>query len=186
MNPARADRTHWLAVYAGAVIWGAAESTLFFVVPDVLITWVALRSRRHALACCALALAGALAGGAVMYHWGRVDPGGVHAALLHVPAIDAQLIDIARRVLQAHPAVALIGGAFNGVPYKLFAAQAPQAGVSLATLLLLTLPARGLRFVLLALLSNAAASWLRQRTGPRVVAGLWLAAWVVEYAFYWS
>jgi hypothetical protein len=31
-----------------AVLWGFAEATVFFIVPDVQLSWLALRSRRTA------------------------------------------------------------------------------------------------------------------------------------------
>ena len=46
-----------------AALWGFAESTLFFIVPDVLLTWLALSLPRRALRACYWALGGALAGG---------------------------------------------------------------------------------------------------------------------------
>jgi membrane protein YqaA with SNARE-associated domain len=186
MIQATTGRARWWGVYAAALAWGVAESTLFFVVPDVLITRVALRSRGHALGCCAMAVVGALFGGALMYGWSLRDPVGLHAALLHVPAVDANLIDNARIAMERLGGWALAGGAFGGVPYKLFAAEAAQAGLSLPVLLVLTVPARGLRFVLLALLTHAAAEWLRPRLGERIVVGVWWLAWIVIYALYWS
>src|SRR5437868_1692315 len=58
-----------------ALAWGYAEATLFFLVPDVLLSWVALRDPRAAGVACFWALAGALLGGATMYAWGAADPG---------------------------------------------------------------------------------------------------------------
>ena len=46
-----------------AAIWGAAEATLFFIVPDVFLSWLALSDRRQALIACLYALLGALVGG---------------------------------------------------------------------------------------------------------------------------
>lgn len=43
-----------------ALLWGFAEATLFFLVPDVLLIWIAVqRTRREALVACAFALGGA-------------------------------------------------------------------------------------------------------------------------------
>jgi membrane protein YqaA with SNARE-associated domain len=173
-------------VYAAALAWGVAESTLFFVVPDVLITRVALRSRGHALVCCAMAVTGAMFGGALMYGWSLCDPAGLHAVLLHVPAVNTGLMDAARHAMEQLGGLALAGGSFGGVPYKLFAAQASQVGLSLPMLLVFTVPARGLRFVLLALLTHAAAEWLRSRAGQRIVVGVWWLTWIIIYALYWS
>ena len=42
-----------------AALWGVAEATLFFVVPDVLVGWIALRGPRRTL----VVWLGATAGG---------------------------------------------------------------------------------------------------------------------------
>ncbi len=172
--------------HAFAFAWGFAEATLFFVVPDVLITWIALRDRRRALGACLSALAGALAGGALMAVLGHAHPQAVHAWLDRVPAIGPALIDQARDAMRQLGGVALIGGAFTGVPYKLYAAQALASGLSLPMLLAWTVPARLSRFVLLALLTHAVAGWLRPRTRAGTVTAIWAVAWIVNYALYWS
>jgi hypothetical protein len=60
-----------------AFAWGLAEATVFFVVPDVWISRLALSSWRAALRGCALALVGALVGGVLLYL-----AGGRHEAAL--------------------------------------------------------------------------------------------------------
>jgi hypothetical protein len=50
----------WLVA---AAVWGLAEATLFFVVPDVLLTWLAAFRPRVACKAVVACLAGALAGG---------------------------------------------------------------------------------------------------------------------------
>jgi hypothetical protein len=49
-----------------AALWGLAEATLFFIVPDVWLTLITVWSPRKALIACLFALLGALAGGALM------------------------------------------------------------------------------------------------------------------------
>lgn len=185
MNSPAGARKPWM-VAVTAVAWGFAEATLFFIVPDVFITWVALRSRRRALLCCALTIVAAMVGGSLMYFWSLHDPAGQRAMLLRVPAVDAGLVDRAHAELQRWGGLALVAGGFSGIPYKLYAAQAAQAGLSLPLLLAWTVLARGSRFVLLTLLTNFVATSLRHRFGARVVAGIWLLAWITMYAFYWS
>jgi len=52
-----------MGVGLAAFLWGLAEATCFFIVPDVLLSFIALRRLRTALLCCGLALAGALLAG---------------------------------------------------------------------------------------------------------------------------
>ena len=68
--------------FAAAFAWGFAEATLFFVVPDVWLTLIAVRrGLRPALVACGWALAGALAGGLAMYAWGAFDTATAREAL---------------------------------------------------------------------------------------------------------
>jgi len=178
----RATARRWRLV---AFAWGLAEATLFFVVPDVWITRVALRSRREALRCVALAAAGAVVGGAVVYLWASRDPAAVRAAFDALPAIAPSLIDQAGAAWQRHGALAPLLGAFSGVPYKLYAAHAPDA-LALGTFLLLSVPVRALRFLVLALLAAAIARRATPRFGARKVLAAWALAWAANYALYWS
>ena len=60
-----------MVVNLEAGLWGLAEATLFFIVPDV---WLNLAGRRRLEA----GLLGALIGGALIYFWGAHDkPGAV-------------------------------------------------------------------------------------------------------------
>ena len=68
--------------------WGLAEATLFFVVPDVWIGLLALFGWRAGLRAVALAVAGALLGGALMYGVGAgVEPDRSGGLLDAVPAV---------------------------------------------------------------------------------------------------
>ena len=58
-----------------ALLWGLAEATFFFIVPDVFLSLVAIlggwRTWRHIVA----AIFGALLGGALLFQWAKVNPG---------------------------------------------------------------------------------------------------------------
>jgi membrane protein YqaA with SNARE-associated domain len=56
-----------MGLMAAAALWGFAEATLFFIVPDVLLSIIAVRrGRRPAWIAMAWTIAGAIAGGALM------------------------------------------------------------------------------------------------------------------------
>jgi membrane protein YqaA with SNARE-associated domain len=171
----------WRAI---AMLWGFAEATLFFVIPDVWITRVALRSRRESLVAVAFAIAGAMAGGAIVYLWGARDPAAVRAAFDALPAISPGLIDSIGARWQQLGVWAPLVGAFSGVPYKLYAAQA--AGfVGLPLFVALSVLARGARFVVFALLAHLIARWATPRIGARAVLATWLGLWISGYTLYW-
>lgn len=167
-----------------ALCWGFAEATLFFIVPDVLLTAIAIRHRRAALWCCACAAVGALGGGALMYAWGSSSPEDALRAVDAVPAVNAAVIAGAEEGLARHSVLGLLIGSFMGTPFKAYAVQAAEAGIPLATFLLATVPARLPRFVVVTLVASAAARVLVPRMGLRVTYLLWLVAWLAVYAWY--
>jgi hypothetical protein len=77
-------------------------------------------------------------------------------------------------------------GPIRTTPYKIYAALAPAAGVAVAPLLVVTVPARLLRFVIAAWV----AGWLLPRLTPRwpPLRRTWLVVifWIVNYGLYWS
>lgn len=164
--------------------WGLAEATLFVIVPDVLLSAVALRDRALALRLCLWALAGALAGGWLMYLWGSQDVEQVKRVLSAIPAIGEAMVAGVEQALRDMGAWATFLGPLTGTPYKIYAALAPQAEVSLALFLATSVPARLIRFVAIVLL----AAWITRRWFPdwthrqRLV--LHLAFWTAFYTLY--
>lgn len=169
-----------------AALWGFAEATLFLIVPDVLLSWLALRDRRAALHACGLALGGALAGGLLMYAWGAADPAAAARVVEQVPAISADMLARVRGELAQQGAWATLFGPLSGTPYKTYAIQAHGAGVGLWAFLLVSVPARGLRFVLVALLAEFVARNALRRHGLRVRRAALAVVWIAFYAIYFS
>jgi membrane protein YqaA with SNARE-associated domain len=172
----------WIAGF----VWGLAEATIFFVVPDVLLTFAAQRhGLRVALAVMGFVVTGAVLGGLIMWWLGAVYPAAMISFLDGIPAISREMIDAAAAAQTHDPFGALIAGSFSGAPYKVFAATARAAGMSAPWFLLLTIPARAARFILgivaTAIIDWAAATWLSSQTRFRILA----AFWVVFYAVFW-
>ena len=134
--------------------------------PDVLLTLIAQRRGfRAAIVATVCAVLGACLGGALMWRLGRDHQASMIALLDWLPAISPEMIASAAPVLARNPFDALVEGAFSGVPYKVFAALAAHAGISLAPFLLITIPARAARFLL------ASAATVAGRPGTLAVAG---------------
>lgn len=169
-----------------ALAWGFAEAVLFFVIPDVWIGYVALHGLRQGLLAGAWALAGALAGGAVVYLAAHHDPLRVLSLYEQLPAIDGGLVFRAIGHLDVSGGPGMVFGGFTGVPYKLYAASAEAAGMALPVFLSWSALARGLRFAAFALAAGLLARWLRPRIGTAKLRAAWLAACVAGYALYWT
>lgn len=135
-----------------AFLWGFAEATLFFIVPDVALSIIALKGSDVGLVASLYALAGALTGGAVMFYWGKADIEKVTRILHRIPAIPAKDIQKVRDSLQRSGVSAIFFGPLFGIPYKIYASYAHLI-TTVFIFLLISIPARGVRFVLTALIT---------------------------------
>lgn len=168
-----------------AGLWGFAEATLFFLVPDIWLTAIAVRrGLKPALLACPTALAGALLGGLAMYGWGAANPEAARDVLDWVPGVDPAMIAEVQTSLAEDGVTATFMGPLYGVPYKIYAVEAAGAGIGLAIFLAVSIPARLLRFLVLTLGAWAISAALVRRTGPRFGTGLLAAAWAAFYTAY--
>lgn len=170
-----------------ALIWGFAEATLFFIVPDVWLSFVAMRRGfMPAIKAAAWAVAGALAGGAFMFLWARNDIATVWQTLDMVPFITPGLLDRVQNELINHGILAMFTGAFTGAPYKIYAALSGANGLNLPGFLILSAVARGLRFLAAIGLTLAARTVLSRwfdKNGQSLCLG---AFWLTFYGVYFS
>src|SRR5437879_12786497 len=80
------------SLWAGFV-WGFAEATLFFIVPDVLLTFIALYSFRRSVKVLAFILLGALVGGTLMFYTGQRSPEQAKSVVLRFPFVSPPMLD---------------------------------------------------------------------------------------------
>ena len=111
-----------------AALWGVAEATVFFIVPDVLLSWLALQSYKPAFIACLWALAGALVGGGIIWFVGLSNPDMVRTMLVSLPAISDEMITNVAQQLDESGLVALFVGPMIGTPYKIYALEAATSG----------------------------------------------------------
>ena len=175
----------WLVA---AAAWGLAEATLFFIVPDVLLSWLAAFRPRLAWPAVVACLAGALAGGVLMYLAAADAPGRMRALLEAVPAVSDALVSETGAGLEADYGRRMLSAGFSGVPYKILAVESGARNRGLATFLGWSVPARLPRWVLVVLIARGVATAVRARmTRPdRVLWGLWAALWSIVYVVYFS
>ena len=167
-----------------ALLWGFAEATVFFIVPDVLLSWYGLKDLRRALFACLFALLGALAGGSVIWLFGHGDPEPVRSIYAALPAIDTAMINGVREQLQSHGLAALFLGPLSGTPYKLYALESGHLGLGYVPFLLVSAPARLLRFALVTLAVAGLGRLLSRRLALYQRQRLLLFAWGAFYAWY--
>ncbi len=173
------ERGNWIAS-----AWGFAEATLFFLVPDVFVSWLGLEHPKRAFVACGFALAGALVGGTAMYAWGHADVESARSALEAVPGIRPDMITDVRSDLREFGTLALFTGPPRGVPYKIYAVEWGARGGSLTDFLLFSIPARVLRFLLAAAIATLVRRSLLARLSLRACRAVHVALWLFFYVWY--
>jgi hypothetical protein len=86
--------------------------------------------------------------------------------------------------LQNSGLVALFIGPLVGTPYKLYALEAAQLGYGLFVFLLVSIPARLMRFIIVTMVSAAASRALGRYVGVRTLQVLHIGVWVAFYSWY--
>ena len=166
-----------------AFLWGFAEGTLFFILPDVELSLVALYRPRRALMHMAAIVAGAVLGGALMFVWAQ--RGDVARQVVScVPAVTHEMFVRAARDLSEHGTWGTALGPLRGTPYKVYAVEAP-AHSGLLIFLVITIPARLWRLTMVWLGFSAAGVILRKLNRSSYVPALHAIFWVVTYVIYW-
>jgi hypothetical protein len=175
------------ALDIAAFAWGLAEATLFFIVPDVILSYIGLRRGVKAAARASIIAAiGAAIGGVIAYLWAVQDFGSAHETVLAVPAISEAMAARADAAMAANWFLAILLGPFSSTPYKLYAILAPHAGAPLALFALASIAARLPRFLIVstgvALIGRGLTRWLNERQLLWVLAGAWLIFYAAFFA----
>lgn len=164
--------------------WGLAEATFFFIVPDVLITRIALQDFRRALLASLVALAGALLGGTALWLISDYERGPeLLYRLTYLPGISGELVAATGQAMLTEGSSALLSGTLRGHPYKLFAIHAGVQSVPLWSFLLVAAGARLARFIIVATMAWLFAKLLRGHP-PKVLFQLHILVWLAFYLIY--
>lgn len=175
--------TRWPGI-ALAFLWGFAEGTLFFILPDVPLSFAALFRPRRALIHLVAIVAGALLAGAVMFSWATHGPA-AHRAVAQVPLVTPVMFERAESDYRRFGIWAAGIGPVRGIPYKVYAVEAPEH-VGLWSFLLVTIPARIWRLIAVWLVFAAAGMILRKLGRASLAPALHALSWILVYAVYWS
>lgn len=170
-----------------ALLWGLAEATLFFLVPDIYLGLVALFNWRKGLWATTFTVTGAMIGGVIMYALAVQNPDGMMSLLAHIPLINANMVKSVGEQMRSAGLMAMVTGPLQGTPYKVYAVQAGVQRLPIVPFLLLTIPARLERILPVALAGASGGvlfrPFIQRRT--QVVVGLYAALWIGIYALYY-
>lgn len=176
------DRRLWLAA---AALWGFAEATAFFIVPDVMLTAAVLAlGFAAAMRCAVFAAVAATAGGLLMFLWGANDAEPARNFLLHVPLIGADLLTRVEAEIRGAWALTTAMGAITGAPYKIYAVEAGVAGLSPQLFAVVSFVARFARFALTIGVVAVGARVLRRVGADRFAPWALAAFWTAIYGAY--
>ncbi|MCC7038157.1 MAG: hypothetical protein IT560_12760 [Alphaproteobacteria bacterium] len=169
-----------------AFFWGFAEGTVFFIVPDVLISAAAIFSLRLAMKCSLAAASGALLAGICVYYGSLYAHADTLAILRAVPFIPEKMHIIVQGQYNAYGVPAMFVGALTGIPYKLYAFLAPPHA-DIATFLAVSIPARLMRFAAVGLFWAGLSHLLRRfrKWSDGNLLFFHATGWSAFYIFYW-
>lgn len=170
-----------------AFIWGFSEATFFFIIPDVLLSYYALRNDniKKIFLMNIICIAGAALGGTVVFIMSTLDHSAVIDFMLAVPAIHTYMFDHVQSEMSGNTFLALVTGPLFGVPYKLFAGFAPVY-TNIFIFILFSIPARFIRFIIVSLLAYFLSHKFFRGLSLKVKTLIWFVVWVIVYVVYFS
>jgi len=183
------DRLARFAATTQAVVlvggWGIAEAIALPMVPDILLNLLALAAPRQAGRLFAAAIAGAVAGSAILAGLTIVDPDGARSLVLAVPGVDQAMLEAARRALAGGDPLGFAGFG-PGTPLKVYTLAWALAGGSpwllVPGVFINRITRMGPGVLIAALIGALAPAFVRRR--ERVVLAGYVAFWVATYVIY--
>ena len=166
--------------------WGFAEGVVFFIVPDVYVSFAALFSFRAGAVAWAASIAGSLAGVLTIYLLAGILGFDYVRLLGAIPGISGTMLsDVSTQLgAQGLPYTALL--ILGGVPLKVYAGLAVSLGSGLGSVLLWTVFARIVRIAPVFAVTAATRLLFRRAIDARAIA--WCAllgtVWFGFYVFY--
>lgn len=169
-----------------AFIWGLAEATVFFIVPDVFFIFTALFAPLYGILHGIISMGGTLIGGCIMYKAAILWPEQIGHFLIKVPLVSQDLVSTVHNNLLNDGLKTMLSAPLKGIPYKIYAAQTAIIGIDFAGFMLFTVPARLERILLLAGIGAVAGRFFAGSIKNNTKKWLlnYLLAWAIFYVFY--
>jgi hypothetical protein len=119
-----------------------------------------------------------------MYYWGVHDTAGASSVLDSIPGISVSMLSKVHGDLVDGGVWAVFKGPLMGVPYKIYAVQAHSAGVGFAAFLLVSVPARLGRFLVVTIVAPFLTKRLARGGTLKRSMTILLAGWTIFYVYY--
>lgn len=170
----------------GSLVWSFLEATVFFVVPDVWLSFCGFFKFRTVVGTLLASVVGSMLGATVLSCVPAISQ------VWHLlPGFYPRMLEVAHGHLAQHGAYGLLVGPKSGIPYKFYVSEASTLGISLSSVLLWTPLARLERIAIAPL-----AVWLlwsivrrtrvNQLRAKRILLGAIACYWIGLYVWYWG
>ncbi len=167
-------------------LWGFAEATFFFLVPDIWLSRVVLLyPLKEGIINIAIATLGAVIGGVLMYFAAVQAFDVLYEFMPFIPAISSEMVmEVGRNVEDQSLLYAMGAGMFAGVPYKLYALWSGYLSVPLWLFAGATIIARLSRFLSVSILAYLIGRVLKPKLSLQAVLHIHLFTWICFYGLY--
>lgn len=167
-----------------AGLWAYAEATRFWLIPDILLGWIALHRPTSIIPSLIAANLGAVAGGVRMHQYASEE----RERLTQIPGISEAMLLEARERFASQRWAAVMRAPIDGIPYKVYATESGLAGAPLVELIVWTPAARTGRFLLTSV--GAGLIGVIFARSVRSHGGFWLVVsvgfWLIGYTRYFD
>lgn len=167
-------------------IWGFSEGIVFFIVPDIIITFVALFSFRKSFKVMIAVLTGSIISGILMYYFGLINFEMVKALVVRVPFVSESMFISTHQDFEALGIWALLKGPMSGIPYKVYSIQS-SAYASILSFVIVSIPARLERLMLTWFMFAFGGYLFRRKIKENQVMAIRIHSvyWIIIYVLYW-
>lgn len=170
--------------YVIAFIWGFAEATFFFFIPDIYLTRIAITDGKRAYIACLIAAFAAVLGGLLMYGLATEYYASVKVFLSYIPAISMAFVDSVSRHVQQQPYLTLLLAPTKGIPYKIVASIFGGLKLNILAFIVVSYIARLLRFVITTTITIFARHGLAKIITTKSLYLVHAIAWCLIYISY--
>jgi hypothetical protein len=176
-------KTKWNFILS--FLWGLAEATFFFIVPDVYLSFVLMFNMRSGMLAVCVSIIGSLFGAAVLYllHTFSYDFARI---FLITPGVTHKMIAFALPFFRDNLFLNLTSVPFSGIPFKLYVYSAAHNSVPFLIIIIWAIAARIVRLSLPILFFIFIRKLIKKkiRSNPQFWIFLYIVAWSLFYVWY--
>lgn len=132
------------ALFVG-LLWGIGEGTWFFIIPDIALSFFALKGWKPALISTAATVIGAMVAAISLFSLFSLLPSSqlkIIQLWQSLPGFYPKMLEVATLHLKEQQGRGLLMGPNSGIPYRFYVLEAYKQGISLGDILLWTPIAR--------------------------------------------